>query len=46
MELGGGGKGKENEAASTILKYIKSVQVEDIMICIECHLIVGGEGMG
>jgi hypothetical protein len=32
----GGGKGKENDRVSTMLKYIKSVQVEDIMICTEC----------
>jgi hypothetical protein len=31
MELGEGGKGKENDRASTITKYITSVQVEDIM---------------
>jgi hypothetical protein len=33
MELGGGGKGKANERASTI--YITSVQVEDITVYIE-----------
>jgi hypothetical protein len=27
MELRGGGKGKENDRASTVLKYITSVQV-------------------
>jgi hypothetical protein len=27
-------KGKENDRATTISKYIISVQVEDIMICI------------
>jgi hypothetical protein len=32
MELGGGGKGKENDRASTISKYITSVQVEDTTI--------------
>jgi hypothetical protein len=30
MQLGGGGKGKENDRAATISKYIKSVQVEVI----------------
>jgi hypothetical protein len=30
MELGGGGKGKENNRESTMLKYITPVQVEDI----------------
>jgi hypothetical protein len=35
MELGEGGKGKENDTASTISKYITSVRVEDITICIE-----------
>jgi hypothetical protein len=30
-----GGKGKEGDRKSTILKYISSVQVEDVMICIE-----------
>jgi hypothetical protein len=34
VELGGGEE-KENESESTISKYITSVQVEDIMICIE-----------
>jgi hypothetical protein len=33
MELGGGGKGKENDRQSTILKYITPVQVEDPTIC-------------
>jgi hypothetical protein len=37
MELWGGGKGKENGKESTISKYITSVQVEDIMICIESY---------
>jgi hypothetical protein len=32
MELRGGRKGKENDKESTILKYIESVQVDDIMI--------------
>jgi hypothetical protein len=32
MELGGGGKGKENDRQS-ILKYITPVQVEDPTIC-------------
>jgi hypothetical protein len=35
MKLRGGGKGKENDTASTILKYITSAQVDDIMTCIE-----------
>jgi hypothetical protein len=35
VELGGGEKGKENDRESTILKYITSVQVEDVIICIE-----------
>jgi hypothetical protein len=30
VELRGGGKGKENDRISTILKYITSVKVEDI----------------
>jgi hypothetical protein len=32
----GGGKRKQNDRVSTILKNITSVQVEDITICIEC----------
>jgi hypothetical protein len=32
MELRREGKGKENDRASTILKYVTSVQAEDIMI--------------
>jgi hypothetical protein len=35
MELGGEGKGKENNRELTILKYMISVQVEDIMMCME-----------
>jgi hypothetical protein len=35
VELRGGGKGEENDRESTILKYIASVQVEDIIVCIE-----------
>jgi hypothetical protein len=35
MALGGGGKGKENDSKSTILKYITSLQVHGIMVCIE-----------
>jgi hypothetical protein len=35
MELRGGEKGKENDTESTIWKFIISVQVEDITICIE-----------
>jgi hypothetical protein len=35
MELGGRGKGKENDRLSTILKYITSVQVEDTITFIE-----------
>jgi hypothetical protein len=35
MELRGGGKGKENDRQSKILKYITSVQVEDVTICTE-----------
>jgi hypothetical protein len=35
MELGGRGKRKENDKESAILKYITSVQVEDLTICIE-----------
>jgi hypothetical protein len=35
MELRGGGKGKENNRLLTKLKYIKSVQVDGIKICIE-----------
>jgi hypothetical protein len=33
MELRGGGRGKENDRAPTILKCITSVQVEDLIIC-------------
>jgi hypothetical protein len=35
MTVGGGGKGKESDTKSRILKYITSVQVEDITICTE-----------
>jgi hypothetical protein len=35
MELRGGGKGKENDRAATISKYITSIQVEDTMTCTE-----------
>jgi hypothetical protein len=35
MELRGGGKGQGNDRASTISKYMTSVQVDDIAICIE-----------
>jgi hypothetical protein len=35
VELGGGGKGKENGRESAMLKYMTSVQVEGIMICME-----------
>jgi hypothetical protein len=35
MELRERGKGKENDRASTISKYITSVQVEDTKMCIE-----------
>jgi hypothetical protein len=35
MELRGGGKGKENDKKSTILKYITSERVEDIRMCTE-----------
>jgi hypothetical protein len=35
MELGGGGKGKENDRESTTSKCITFVQVENIMICTE-----------
>jgi hypothetical protein len=35
MELGGEGKEKENDIASTTAKYITSVQVEDVTISIE-----------
>jgi hypothetical protein len=34
-------KGKKNDRESTILKYITSVQVEDITICIESCWIIG-----
>jgi hypothetical protein len=34
MELVGGGRGKENDRASTISKYIISVKVEYTIICI------------
>jgi hypothetical protein len=37
MELMGGGKGKENDRGSTVSKYITSVQVEDIKVCIESY---------
>jgi hypothetical protein len=37
MEFGRGGKGKENDRASTILKCVTSVKAEDIAICIENH---------
>jgi hypothetical protein len=46
MELfygtGGGGKAKENDRASTILKYIISVRVDDIMKYIKKLLNNGG----
>jgi hypothetical protein len=35
IEVGGGGKGKEKDSVSTISKYIISVKIEDIAICIE-----------
>jgi hypothetical protein len=35
MHLRGGGKGKWNDKVPTILKYVTSVKVEDIMKCIE-----------
>jgi hypothetical protein len=35
MELREGGKGKEDDRASTISKYITSVKVKDITTCIE-----------
>jgi hypothetical protein len=35
MEFGEGGKEKENDRGSRIPKYVTSVQIEDIMICIE-----------
>jgi hypothetical protein len=43
MELGGRGKGKENDRESTIWKHITSVQVEDITTCTEsCWKMAGG----
>jgi hypothetical protein len=45
MELRGGGKGKENDRASTILKYT-SVKVEDITMCIKLLKNWGWEGRG
>jgi hypothetical protein len=33
----GGGKGQGNDRESTILKYITSVQVEDVMIYTESY---------
>jgi hypothetical protein len=41
MELGGGRKGKENDRESTILTYITSVQIGDIIICNESCPIMG-----
>jgi hypothetical protein len=38
------GKGKQNDQETTILKYITSVHVEDIMICTESCSIMGGKG--
>jgi hypothetical protein len=35
MGFRGGEKGKENDRASAISKYIASVQVEYTMVCIE-----------
>jgi hypothetical protein len=35
LELGGGGQGKEKDRVSTILKYITSMQIEDITVCTE-----------
>jgi hypothetical protein len=35
MELGAGGKGKENDWESTIWKHNIYVQAEDVMMCIE-----------
>jgi hypothetical protein len=37
MKLEGGGKGKKNDRESIILKYIRSVQVEDTMICTKSY---------
>jgi hypothetical protein len=42
MEFGEGGKGKENDRASTIFQNITSVKVLDIRICIESCLKIGG----
>jgi hypothetical protein len=42
----GGDKGKENDRTSTVLKYITSVQVEDMMICTESCRIMGGGKKG
>jgi hypothetical protein len=39
MKLGGRGKRKENDKASTISKYITPVQVEDARICIGWKLL-------
>jgi hypothetical protein len=44
MALGRERKGKRMTRASTILKYITSVHVEDIMICTESCSIMGGKG--
>jgi hypothetical protein len=42
--LGGGGKEKRIIRESTILKYITSVQVKNITLCIEsCEIIWSGK---
>jgi hypothetical protein len=41
MELGGGGKGKDNDRESPILKYFSFAQVGNIKICTESCQIMG-----
>jgi hypothetical protein len=42
VELRQGGKGKENDRVSAILKYITSEQAEDVTIHNESCRIMGG----
>jgi hypothetical protein len=42
MELRGGGKGKQNDRTSTILKYITSRQVQNIKIRTKSCSVMGG----
>jgi hypothetical protein len=46
MKYGGGGKRKKNDRASTILKYITSVKVENITMYLKLLNNEGMEGKG